>query len=66
MENYDNVVSYVHIPLVPLMQEQSETERRASISLAAGVDEGQPAGVRSLRSEAESYNQYKNYGCYEN
>ena len=27
--NYDNVVSYIHIPLVPYMQERSEAERRA-------------------------------------
>ena len=27
--NYYNVVSYVHIPLVPEMQERSEAERRA-------------------------------------
>ena len=42
-EHWYNLVSYIHIPLVPLMQVQTEAERLATISPAAGFDEGRPS-----------------------
>ena len=53
IENFDNVVSYGHIPLVPLMQEQSEAELCDITSPAAGFDEGRPGVARRAAEGGE-------------
>ena len=47
IENYENVVSYVHIPQVPQMHERSEAERRATTGPTDDFDKGRPGVARS-------------------
>ena len=54
------MISYVHIPKVPQMQERSETERRATTGPAAGFDEGRPGRAQSAQ-EAERLGHTNNF-----
>ena len=48
VENYDTIVSYGYIPLVLLMQERIEAERRAIIIPAVGLHECRPGMALSV------------------
>ena len=45
IENYDNVVSYCHTPLVPLNEGARQRAPHAFTSPAAGFDESRPGGA---------------------